>query len=157
MRAIAEEIISILTERGEMLSVAESFTGGGVVKELVSVPGASAVVFEGAVCYSERAKKMRLGVKEETLSAFGAVSPQTAMEMAQGLLQTGACQYALSTTGNAGPKPSGNAPVGVFYIGVATPGGASVFQHFATGDRQAVTQEGIRFALTHLLNEIKKQ
>lgn len=157
MRALAEEIISVLTERGKMLSVAESFTGGGVVKELVSVPGASAVVFEGAVCYSERAKKMRLGVKEETLSAFGAVSPQTAMEMAQGLMQTGACDFAISTTGNAGPTPSGKAPVGVFYIGVATPSGVSVFHHCAKGDRQAITKEGIFLALTHLLNEIKKQ
>ncbi len=157
MRAFAKEIISILTERGKSLSVAESFTGGGVVKELVSVPGASAVLYEGAVCYSERAKTARLGVKAETLSTFGAVSPQTAVEMAQGLIQTGACDFAVSTTGNAGPTPSGNAPVGMFYIGVATPSGVRVFQHRAAGDRQAITQEGIRFALAHLLEEIKKQ
>ncbi|MBE7090475.1 MAG: CinA family protein [Clostridiales bacterium] len=157
MRALAKEIISLLTKKGQTLSVAESFTGGGVVQELVSVPGASAVIYEGAVCYSERAKISRLGVKAETLETFGAVSKQTALEMVQGLMQTGACNYAVSTTGNAGPTPSGKAPVGAFYIGVASPIQTTVFEHVTNGDRQRITKEGIRLALTHLLNEIKKQ
>ncbi len=155
MRKSAAEIVNLLKQRGETLSVAESFTGGMLSKAIISVPGASAVFFEGAVCYSLQAKQLRLGVKPETLQTFGAVSRETAEEMALGLIKTGACTFAVATTGSAGPLPDGSAPVGTFYIAVADRFQVKVYEHFIQGDRKKITREGTRIALTHLLNRIK--
>ncbi|MDE7453177.1 MAG: nicotinamide-nucleotide amidohydrolase family protein, partial [Clostridia bacterium] len=84
---LAERLFQVLKLRGLKISVAESFTGGGIGKRLVDIPGISEVYFEGLNTYSNEAKIARLGVKELTLKQYGAVSEQTAYEMAEGLLR----------------------------------------------------------------------
>ena len=76
------DLVSLLMERGLTISTAESCTGGMISARLVNIPGASQVFEQGMVTYSNEAKMRLLGVKEETLKEFGAVSPQTAEEMA---------------------------------------------------------------------------
>ena len=85
--SLAKRLFQILQLRRLKISVAESFTGGGLGKKLVDVPGISEVYFEGLNTYSNEAKTERLGVNELTLKQYGAVSEQTAYEMAEGLLK----------------------------------------------------------------------
>ena len=86
---LEKRLVQLLKLRGKKISVAESFTGGGVGRRIVSVPGASEVYFEGLNTYDERAKIKRLGVSEYTLRTVGAVSDETAYEMAAGLIASG--------------------------------------------------------------------
>ena len=99
---IEEQIIRLLKLRGKKISVAESFTGGGLAQKLTSVSGASEVYFEGINAYHEGSKMMRLQVSDRTLIQQGAVSQETAYEMATGLLATGCCDICIATTGLAG-------------------------------------------------------
>ena len=96
--SLAERLFQLLKLRKATVSVAESFTGGGISKRLVEIPGISEVYFEGLNTYSNKSKIERLGVKEETLEKYGAVSAQTAYEMAYGLLETGNCNISIATT-----------------------------------------------------------
>ncbi|HIW48219.1 MAG TPA: competence/damage-inducible protein A [Firmicutes bacterium] len=117
--SVAEVVSKMLLERKETIAVAESLTGGMVASALVDYPGISASFLEGAVTYSNEAKMRRLGVKEETLQKYGAVSAQTAAEMAIGIAKTSGAGIGLSTTGIAGPGGgSAEKPVGTVYLGL---------------------------------------
>lgn len=125
-----EEIVQKLTEKGLTLTTAESCTGGLVAKRLTDVSGASAVFHGGAVTYSNRLKSEWLGVKEETLRQFGAVSAQTAREMAEGARKFAKSDLAVAITGIAGPNSDDtNKPVGLVYIALASEDGVTVEKH----------------------------
>ncbi|MCR5260447.1 MAG: CinA family protein [Candidatus Gastranaerophilales bacterium] len=110
----------ILRERGKTVATTESCTGGLVSSLLTDVSGSSEYIFANFVTYSNEAKSKYLGVKEETLAEFGAVSEQTAKEMAEGLLKVSGCDYALATTGIAGPTgDTADKPIGLMYVGIA--------------------------------------
>jgi len=132
-------VVRLLTERKKTLAMAESCTGGCIAHRVTNVPGASAVFPGGWVVYSNESKRKFLGVRAETLAAHGAVSEAVAREMAEGArLQLGA-DFAIGITGIAGPgggTPS--KPVGLVYIGLATPDGVSVKSFNFPGDRAAV-------------------
>lgn len=146
--SLAEQIYRLLQLRRLKMSVAESFTGGGICQRLVEVPGISEVFFEGMNTYSNDSKMGRLGVKELTLKQNGAVSAETAYEMAEGLLKTGNCDVAVSTTGIAGPKSDNTAkPVGLAYIGVGVGDDIAVYKFNFTGDRETITKTAINQAL----------
>ncbi|MDE6867688.1 MAG: CinA family protein, partial [Clostridia bacterium] len=122
--------------------------GGGLGKKLVDVPGGSEVYFEGLNTYSNEAKKLRLGVNEMTLNQYGAVSEQTAYEMAEGLLKGGNCDICIATTGIAGPKSDNTLkPVGLVYIAVGVHDTVSVYKYNLKGDRNDVTNTAINLAL----------
>ncbi|MBQ9730175.1 MAG: CinA family protein, partial [Clostridia bacterium] len=141
-------LIELLRLRGQKISVAESFTGGGVGRRIVSVAGASDVYFEGLNTYSEKAKRLRLGVSEVTLGAHGAASDKTAYEMALGVLSSGQCDIAIATTGVAGPKPErADIPVGLCFISVGTRERVYVYRFEFSGDRDEITEKGITHAL----------
>lgn len=145
---LAEQLFRLLKLRRMKLSVAESFTGGGITRRLVQVSGMSEVLFEGLNTYSNEAKMSRLGVKEMTLLQYGAVSEETAYEMAEGLLKTGDCDISIATTGIAGPKSDNSLkPVGLIYIAVGQEENISVFKYNLTGGREAITQTAINLAL----------
>ena len=145
---LEEQLVRLLKLRGKKLSVAESFTGGGVGQRIVSVSGASEVYFEGLNTYNEGAKKARLGVQESTLKAYGAVSDQTAYEMAAGLIATGNCDVSIATTGLAGPKSDRlEQPVGLCYIAVGTKERVMVYRYQFDGNREDITQKAINYAL----------
>lgn len=125
-----EEIVQKLTEKGLTLTTAESCTGGLVAKRLTDVSGASAVFHGGAVTYSNRLKSEWLGVKEETLRQFGAVSEQTAREMAEGARKFAKSDLAVAVTGIAGPNSDDtNKPLGLVYIALADAHGVTVEKH----------------------------
>ena len=115
------KIGEILRERKQTLSTTESCTGGLVSSLLTDVSGSSEYIFSNFVTYSNEAKMKYLGVKKETLEAHGAVSEQTAKEMAEGLLKATGTTFAMATTGIAGPTGgSVEKPVGLMYIGIAS-------------------------------------
>lgn len=147
-RTLPEQIVSLLKEKGKRLSTAESFTGGGVSAEITSVSGASSVFFEGVTAYNESAKIKRLGVRAETLQKYGAASKETASEMVAGLLQTGDCDFAIATTGIAGPNSDATGfPVGLCFIGFGNKDNITVYRYMLQGDRNTVTQTAVRLAL----------
>lgn len=118
---LEQHIIWNLTKRKETLAVAESCTGGYLANRLTNVPGASSVFLAGFVTYSNESKQIALGVKPETLATHGAVSEDTAREMAEGTRNRLGVTYALSTTGIAGPSGgTTDKPVGTVYIALAT-------------------------------------
>lgn len=124
---LEEEIIAKLSEKGLTLTTAESCTGGLVAKRLTDVSGASAVFHGGAVTYSNRLKSEWLGVREDTLRQFGAVSAQTAREMAQGARNFAKADLAVAVTGIAGPNSDDtDKPVGLVYIALADANGVTV-------------------------------
>ena len=154
---IEERLVQLLSLRGYKISVAESFTGGGVGNRIVSVSGASKVYFEGINAYNERAKEKRLGVSEYTLRSYGAVSERTAYEMAAGLLKTGDCDLCIATTGIAGPASDRTeAPVGLCFLAVGDKERIYVYRYKFDGSREEITQKAINYALYLAYNHLKK-
>ncbi len=146
--SLEEQLVAALKLRGKKLSIAESFTGGGIAKRITSVSGASEVYFEGLNTYDELSKLKRLGVSEFSLRTAGAVSDQTAYEMALGLLNTGDCELAIATTGLAGPKSDRTMlPVGLCYIAVGTKEKIFVYRYKFDGTRKEITEKAINYAL----------
>ena len=153
---LCERLFQLLKLRRATVSVAESFTGGGISKRLVEISGISEVYFEGLNTYSNKSKIERLGVKEETLAKYGAVSAQTAYEMAYGLLATGNCNLSIATTGIAGPKSDGTKkPVGLIYIAVGNEEHISVYEYNLKGSRQSITETAINIALFLAFKKLK--
>ncbi len=151
-----EQLINLLKVRGKTISVAESFTGGGIAKKLTSVSGASAVYFEGVNTYNELSKIKRLGVSEYTLKTVGAVSDQTAYEMASGLIATGDCDVSIATTGLAGPNTDKSMlPIGLCYIAVGTKERVFVYRYKFDGSREEITQTAINYALFLAYKQLK--
>lgn len=133
------------------ISTAESCTGGMVAAKLISYPGISASYLEGAITYSNEAKISRLGVKKETLLKYGAVSQETAKEMAIGIAELSKSNVAISTTGLAGPGGgSTEKPVGLVYIGVYLDGETVVKKFNFTGERDEIRKETTISALNFL-------
>jgi PncC family amidohydrolase len=155
-RAIEEQLVTLLKLRGKKISVAESFTGGGVAKRIVSVSGASEVYFEGLNTYNELSKIKRLGVQEYTLKSYGAVSDSTVYEMAAGLIASGDAEISIATTGIAGPKSDRtDAPVGLSYIAIGTKEKVYVFRFRFNGTREEITEKAINHALFLAYRELK--
>ncbi|MDR1537693.1 MAG: competence/damage-inducible protein A [Clostridiales bacterium] len=147
-----ESLVSVtamlLMEKGLTLSAAESCTGGELSARLVDFPGISSVFLEGAVTYSNEAKIRRLGVKAATLEKYGAVSPQTAVEMAGGIARTSGSDIGISTTGIAGPDGgTPEKPVGLVYLGLSVKGEASVKELNLAGNRAKVRTRAVVSAL----------
>ncbi len=117
-------LVATLEARGLTIAVAESLTGGLLVAELVSVPGASAVVLGGVVAYNSELKHSVLGVDSVLLAEHGAVNPDVAAQMATGVraalaIAAGPAHIGISTTGVAGPDQQNGQPVGTVYLGFA--------------------------------------
>ncbi len=154
--SIAERLVEALKLHRLKISTAESFTGGGVGGAIVAVSGASSVFYEGINAYDSDAKIDRLGVKEYTVRSKGAVTDETAYEMAAGLIAQGHCDISIATTGVAGPNGDGtNAPVGLVYIAVGTKEHVRVYRYDLTGDRETVTKTAINLALFLAYRELK--
>ncbi len=145
---LQKQLVDLLKLRRKRLSIAESFTGGGIAAKIVSVSGASEVYVEGLNTYADVSKMQRLGVSEFTLRSQGAVSEQTAYEMAAGLLEQGNCELSIATTGLAGPKDDGSGlPIGTCYIAVGVEPNVYVYHYQLEGDRDTITKTAIRYAL----------
>ncbi len=144
---------------GWTISAAESCTGGLVMHRLTNIAGSSSYVQGGVVTYSNEAKHKLIGVRDETLLTYGAVSEQTAAEMAQGVRALFDTDLAVSITGIAGPGGgTPDKPVGLTYIGLARRGQApQVRQHVWDGDREANKQASAEAALAWVLEVAEKK
>lgn len=156
----AQALGAALVQHKLFLSLAESCTGGMVAAALTSISGSSHWFERGYITYSNLAKQQDLRVNSETLERFGAVSEQTAMEMAMGVLgMSPASTIAVSTTGIAGPTgATPGKPVGMVCFGFARRTGEGIVTHTLTevfqGDRQAVREQAVLFVLEHALDLI---
>ena len=135
----AHELVRQLIDRHWTVAVAESLTGGLVVSALVSVPGASAAVRGGVVAYATPLKHTLLGVDAALLAAEGAVHPEVARQMAEGVRRAAAvdgiaADVGIATTGVAGPTAQDGRPVGTVHIAIATPEGSRVVTLALDGD-----------------------
>ena len=145
-----------LLRRGWWLSCAESCTGGGIAAALTDVAGSSAWFDRGFVTYSNQAKKEMLGVSADTLAAFGAVSRETALEMATGALARSAAQLSVAVTGIAGPGGgSPDKPVGTVWLAWASAERADAVREHFSGDRAAVRAATVDAALRGLLQRAR--
>jgi len=150
--SIEDIVCKLLLEKNLTISTAESCTGGLVSATLINYAGVSSVFMEGCVTYSNEAKINRLGVKKETLDKFGAVSEETAIEMAEGIAKNFKTNIGLSTTGIAGPGGGSNEkPVGLVYIGIYINGKTIVKKFIFNGNRQEIRLK----ATNTILNELK--
>ena len=155
---MVEVVAKLLIEKNVTCATAESCTGGMIAAELVAIPGVSQSFLEGHVTYSNEAKMRILGVKEETLAAYGAVSEQTACEMAKGLFERSGADYTLSVTGIAGPGGgTPEKPVGLVYIGYCDKNGEKATKYLFDGERQRVRQLSMLNALNTLRLELIKK
>jgi len=149
--SLEEDVVALLDGRGLTLALAESCTGGMVAARVTGVPGASRVFTGGVTAYANEAKARLLGVSESTLEKFGAVSEETAREMAEGARLALGANFGVSVTGIAGPGGgSGEKPVGTVCFGLASPEGVTSRREFIPGDRARVRDFSAAFALNML-------
>jgi len=143
----------LLTERNLTVCAAESCTGGLILHRLTNVPGSSAYLLGGFVVYSNQAKVKYADVDAETLQRYGAVSAETAAEMAKGTRLSFGATAALSVTGIAGPGGGTDTkPVGLTYIGLSTEDNLQVIRRVWTGDRESNKAQSAQAALELLYN-----
>ena len=153
----AERLIALAKDKKLTLGTAESCTGGLIGATLTSVSGASAVFFGGIISYDNSVKEAVLGVKKETLLTVGAVSHDTAVQMAEGARRVLGTDLAVSVTGIAGPTGgTPTKPVGTVFIAVAGKGGKTLCteNHFL-GDRDAVRAQTVEKAITLLTEAVE--
>lgn len=152
MHEVAEAVVNKLKDAGMTVTTVESCTGGLLSATLVDVSGASDVFYQGVVTYANEAKVRLVGVKEATLQAHGAVSEETAREMAEGGAKAANADAALSVTGIAGPGGgTKEKPVGLVYIGCYVNGKTIVKKNLFTGNRRKVREQAVETALKLLL------
>lgn len=152
---LAQTVIRSATERGLSLALAESCTGGMIAAELTGVPGASAVLLGSAVTYADDAKVRMLGVDPQTIETHGAVSAETAADMAAGVRRLLDADLALAVTGIAGPGGGDERkPVGTVWLAVDTREGTSVTHRTFAGDRAVIRARATAIGLDLLRREI---
>ena len=148
----ANLVLNLCLERKLKVATAESCSGGLIAAALTEIAGSSAVFDRGFVTYSNEAKMDLLGVREATLQAYGAVSEETAREMAEGAVAHSLADLAVSVTGIAGPSgATPGKPVGLVWFGLAKKGGETLAEsHVFPGDRAAVRRSALLNALRML-------
>jgi nicotinamide-nucleotide amidase len=140
------------------IATAESLTGGNVSARITAISGSSGYFLGGIVAYSNAAKASLLGVSEETLATRGAVSAESAREMAEGARRAFGADLAVATTGIAGPGgATGRKPVGLVYIGLASPDGMTTEEFHFPGGRAVVTDASTEAALLMLLRGLERR
>jgi nicotinamide-nucleotide amidase len=152
---LEEVVVNLLAAAHATIAVAESCTGGLIANRITNVSGSSAVFLNGWVTYSNESKMQLLGVREATLKEFGAVSEEVAREMVEGARRRSGADFALSTTGIAGPTGgTPEKPVGLVYIGLATPTRTEVGRHMLVFDRETVKFFASQYALDMARREL---
>ncbi len=144
---VAAGLVAHLAQRGETVAVAESLTGGLVAARLVDVPGASSVLRGGVVAYATELKHTLLGVDADLLHHQGAVDPQVARAMADGVARRLGATWGLSTTGVAGPADQDGMPPGTVFVAVHGPGCDEVLPLVVPGSREEIREGAVREAL----------
>lgn len=155
---LEDAVVALLKERQMTLTTAESCTGGKLAGRIINVSGVSSIYKEGYITYANESKEKILGVRHETLEKFGAVSEETAYEMAVGARMAANADAALSVTGIAGPDGGTvEKPVGLVYIGCAVGDRVTVQKFQFNGNREKVRDYAVVRALTMLRNALLEE
>lgn len=156
MKSIEVSLVELLIKNKIKLATAESCTGGLIAQKITSVPGASECFDCGVVTYSNEQKHKILGVSNETLEKFGAVSEQTALEMCKGVRELAGADFGISVTGIAGPGGGTlEKPVGTVWIGICGENVHIAEKFLFDGDRNQVREKTSDMALNIVKNQIK--
>lgn len=150
----AAAVVRLLAERGETLATVESLTGGLLASTIVEIAGVSAVYRGGMVVYATELKGVLAGVPAALLAARGPVDPDVARALAEGGRRRCAADWAIATTGVAGPEPQDGHPVGEVYVATAGPGGARVRRLELGTGREAIRTAAVTEALRLLTDEL---
>ena len=155
---LEETVVKMLTVVHQTIATAESCTGGAIANRITNVSGSSEVFINGCVTYSNESKTRLLGVSEKTLAQHGAVSEEVAREMAEGIRTLSRTNFGISTTGIAGPTGgTPEKPVGLVYIGFATPERTDVQRHLLAFDRETFKFFVTQYALDVVRRELLKK
>ena len=153
--SVLEDFHKMALEKGITIGSAESCTGGLVGKTLTDLGGSSGYYQGGIISYANTVKEQVLGVSSDTLAAYGAVSEETAKEMVQGVFRVLCTDYAIATTGIAGPGGgSEEKPVGLVYIGIGTPRGITVHKEIFIGNRTSIRNSVAERAIQYVYKEL---
>lgn len=156
--SLEDVVVKLLAQNKLTLALAESCTGGLLAGRIVNVAGASSVLGEGFITYSNEAKQKYLGVNVQTLKNFGAVSVETAIEMANGVAKTAGSSASLAITGIAGPEGgTEEKPVGLVYVACYLKGKVTVEELRLKGNRQKIRNSTVIYALNLLRNRILEE
>ena len=156
--SVQQLVHQILTERGKTLAVAESCTGGTIASRFTAMAGSSVYFLAGVVAYANEAKRDILGVNYDDIVRYGAVSEQVARQMAEGVRRATGADYAISTTGIAGPSGgSAEKPVGTVWMAVATPAHTVAMMRPSGTDRGQIINRASAYAIEMLYKELKKE
>lgn len=152
-----QALAELLKKYGWKLTTAESCTGGLLAGTFMNVPGVSEVYEEGYITYADKAKRKILKVKKKTLKKHGAVSRQTAKQMAEGAVAAAGANVAISVTGIAGPGGgTKEKPVGLVYIGCCVNGKTKVKKCLFQGERQQIRKQTVETAMEFAIERIQK-
>lgn len=153
---LAEEVVKMLKAAKMTVTTVESCTGGLLSGTLVDVAGVSDVFNQAFVTYANEAKHSLVGVNQETLDSYGAVSEETAREMAEGGAKAAKADACLSVTGIAGPDGgTAEKPVGLVYIGCHVNGNTVVERNIFSGTRREVREQSVLAALKLLKKQLQ--
>lgn len=153
-----DELTLLLANKRLKVACAESCTGGLLASYLTAKPGSSEWIEMSFVTYSNEAKQQLLNVSSKTLELHGAVSKETVIEMAQGVIKQAHCDLALSISGIAGPSGgTPQKPVGTVWFGCAYRNNIIAHQQYFSGDRQQIRLQAVDYALKMLTEMIKSQ
>jgi nicotinamide-nucleotide amidase len=152
---VAKLVVKKLSKIRKSLSVAESITGGGLASALTDIPGASKVFIGGVIAYSDQVKINELSISKADLLKYGAVSEEIALAMAQGCLKKFKTDYALATTGVAGPGSNNGVKAGTAWIGVAGKDESFAIALSLSGTREIIRHATITSALAALERTLK--
>lgn len=152
-----DKLFEYLKQNNLTLSTAESCTGGMIASAITNVSGSSQFFGTGVVTYSNEAKMKLIGVKKETLEKYGAVSEQTASEMAEGVLKLGEADISVAVTGIAGPTGgTPEKPVGLVYIGISGKYGTFAYKNNFDGNRDDVRKQTVERAFELVFDYLNK-
>ena len=155
--SVEELVHNILIDKELKLAVAESCTGGTIASLFTRMAGASAYFMAGVVAYSNEAKRDILGVDYDNIMRYGAVSEIVAIEMAEGVRRISGADYAIATTGIAGPSGgSAEKPVGTVWMAIATPLGTRTMLRNSGTDRSQIISRASAYAIEMLYEELKR-
>ena len=154
---LEEVVAKLITAKGFTLATAESFTGGKIAQHITAIPGASAYFKGSVISYATETKINLLKVPTELIDAYSVVSEEVAMVMAENVRKLLKTDFAIATTGNAGPaKGDSDADVGTVYIGLATPKGVFAHEFMMGNHRERIVQKTVNKAFELLQKEILK-
>ncbi len=154
---LEEVVAKLITAKGFTLATAESFTGGKIAQHITAIPGASAYFKGSVISYATETKINLLKVPTELIDAYSVVSEEVAMVMAENVRKLLKTDFAIATTGNAGPaKGDSDADVGTVYIGLATPKGVFALKFMMGNHRERIVQKTVNKAFELLQKEILK-